>query len=97
MMFSKLRGVTAMLEDDPSLDYSKTLKELFYLDISLKIFQEAAFTTTMGSSGRQVQKVSSPTKKRKRNPSYASSPTTGKIMQSASFSTEQGCATPFAW
>jgi hypothetical protein len=85
MMFSKLRGVTTMFEDDPSLDYSKTLKELFYLDISLKIFQEAAFTTTMGSSSRQVQKVSSPTKKRKRNPSHASSPTAGKITQSASF------------
>jgi hypothetical protein len=51
-MFSKLRNVTAMIEADPGLDYSKLLKDLFHFDISNLLFQEAMLTTTLSSWSR---------------------------------------------
>jgi hypothetical protein len=59
-IFSKLRNVTAMLEADPGLDYSKMLKDLFHFDISNSLFQVAMLSTTLSPSSRQAQKTSSP-------------------------------------
>ena len=62
-LFSKLRGVTALLEANSFLDYSKTLKDLFHLDETSLLFQEAMMTKTLGRAQQQSQIGSSPPKK----------------------------------
>jgi hypothetical protein len=83
-LFARLRGVNAILEVNPNIDYSVMIRELFHLDKTSPLFQEAVLVTTLGSVRPKPSGGASPDKKRQKVLPRASSTTTGRIQQPVS-------------